>query len=160
MKDELRRLLVIVPPLFVLLASALASGCSQVRLVRATADGGIVAIPNNSNQWPTYYRRRAEELMQRKCPEGYVIVSEQSARDNPAARDGRKPYEDFDYEGGYIRLTTYDRTVHHIRFRSSAAAPKGTPALSRPPSPPPATGENKDELPPPRLLPPSANQQR
>jgi len=135
-------------------------GCSQVRLVQETADGGVVAIPNNTNQWPTYYRNRAENLMKRKCPEGYVVVGEQDAIDNPAARDGRKPNEDFEYEGGYIRLTTYNRREHRIAFRSAAAA-KGAPlpfpgTLPQTPSSPgaPTKEENKNELPPPRRLPP------
>lgn len=144
--------------IYFLLVHALLIGCAQVRLVRDTPDGGIVAIPNNSNQWPSYYRNRAKRLMQRKCPEGYVIISEQTAVDNPAARDGRKPNEDFEYEGAYIRLTTYNRKVHQIAFRSVTAA-KGAPP-PRPPSRSPATDENKDELPPPRPLPPSANRQR
>jgi hypothetical protein len=130
-------------------ASGLLMGCSQVRLVRDAPDGGVVAIPNNTNQWPTYYRNRAEQLMKRKCPEGYVIVSEQAAEDNPAARDGRKPNEDFDYEGAYIRLSTYDRKVYHIVFRSVAAAKKAPPQPSRPA----VKEEHKDELPPPRPLP-------
>lgn len=155
MKDGLRSLIFIVHPLFLLLGSALAGGCAQVRLVRDTPDGGVIAIPNNTNEWPTYYRNRAMQLMQRKCPEGYVIVGEQATVDNPARRDGRKPNEDFEYEGAYIRLTTYNRKVYHILFRSAAAA-KDVP----PPPPLPETDENKDELPPPRPLPSSANRQR
>jgi hypothetical protein len=127
-------------------------GCSQVRLVHDAPDGGVVAIPNNTNQWPTYYRNRAEQLMKRRCPEGYVIVSEQAAEDNPAARDGRKPNEDFDYEGAYVRLSTYDRKVYRISFRSADAAKNAPPPPLRPPLPP-AKDENNDELPPPRQLP-------
>jgi hypothetical protein len=127
-------------------------GCSQVRLVRGTPDGGVVVIPNNSNQWPSYYRNRAESLMKRKCPEGYTIIDEREAKDNPAARDGRKPNEDFEYEGAYIRITTYDRKAYFIAFRSAAAVKNAPPPPS--PSPrPPAKHEDKDELPPPRPLP-------
>lgn len=138
---------------FCLLYSAFClGGCSQVRLIRETPDGGVVVLPNNSDQWPSYYRNRAEYLMKRKCPEGYVIVSEREDVDNPAARDGRKPNEDFDYEGAYIRLTTYDRKAYFIAFRSAAAVKNAPPppSLSRRP---PAKQENKDELPPPHPLP-------
>src|SRR5947209_14583421 len=34
------------------------------------------AIPSNTNSWPTYHRKSAEELMAKKCPNGYVIDSE------------------------------------------------------------------------------------
>src|SRR5579871_4451825 len=97
-------------------------GCGQVRLIRDAPDGGVLAIPNNSNQWPSYYRNRAENLMNRKCPEGYVIVKEAEAIDNPATRDGRKPHEHFEYDGAYIRLTTFERKEYRIAFRSAAAA--------------------------------------
>ncbi len=133
-------------------ASGSIIGCSQVRLVQDTADGGVVVIPNNSNQWPSYYRNRAEYLMKRKCPEGYVIVSEQEDKDNPAARDGRKPNEDFDYEGGYIRISTYDRKAYFIAFRSATAAKNVTPPSSHPPRTTDKS-DDKDELPPPRPLP-------
>ncbi|MHB1421988.1 MAG: hypothetical protein ACYC3I_02090 [Gemmataceae bacterium] len=129
---------------------ALMVGCSQVRLLRDAPDGGVVSIPNNSNQWPTYYRNRAENLMHKKCPEGYTIVGEKVAVGNPAAHDGRKPNEDFDYEGAYVRLTTYDRKEYHIIFRRGAAAIPAAPSASPRSA---AKGESKDELPPPRPLP-------
>jgi hypothetical protein len=52
-------------------------GCAKPRLVRTSKDGGVVAIPSNSNQWPTYYRDKAEKLMREKCPDGYEIVQEE-----------------------------------------------------------------------------------
>lgn len=135
------------------LALTALNGCSQVRLVENLPDGGVVAIPSNSNQWPTFYRNRAEFLMNRRFPEGYTIVREQEVVDNPAVRDGRKPYEDFDYNGGYDKVTHYDRKEYRITFRR-APATKSKPL----PSPgPPAKEENKDELPPPRRLPSVSN---
>jgi hypothetical protein len=127
-------------------------GCGQVRLIRDAPDGGVVGIPNNTNEWPSFYRNRAESLMKRKCPEGYVIVGEQEVEDNPTTRDGRKPNEDFEYEGAYIRNTTYNRKQYRIAFRSAAAAKNDPPPAARPSRTPPKV-ENKDELPPPRPLP-------
>jgi hypothetical protein len=135
--------------LLVPLIPALPAGCAQVRLIRDASDGGVITMPNNSNQWPTYYRNRAENLMSKKCPEGYAIVGEKEVVDNPAARDGRKANEDFDYEGGYIRLTTYNRKEYHIWFRRAAAANSNAPSAS-PHSP--AKDESKEELPPPRPI--------
>jgi hypothetical protein len=133
-------------------ASGSLVGCGQVRLIRDAPDGGVVAIPNNSNQWPSYYRNRAEYLMKRKCPEGYVIVNEEEGVDNPATRDGRKPHEHFEYDGAYIRIATYERKDYRITF-SSAAAAKKAPAAAGSPSRMPPKDESKDELPPPRPLP-------
>jgi hypothetical protein len=134
-------------------ASGLLLGCSQVRLIRETPDGGVVVLPNNSDQWPSYYRNRAEYLMKKKCPEGYVILSEREAEDNPAARDGRKPNEDFDYEGGYIRLSTYNRKAYFIAFRSAATAKNAPPPSAGSPRRAAIKDESRDELPPPRPLP-------
>jgi hypothetical protein len=51
-------------------------GCSEARLVMRDQYGGVVAIPANSDRWPSYNRKNAEELMSKQCPEGYVIESE------------------------------------------------------------------------------------
>jgi hypothetical protein len=54
-------------------------GCTSARYVQVTRDGGIVAIPENTNVWPTYYRDKAMALIQEKCPDGYEIVWEEEA---------------------------------------------------------------------------------
>lgn len=62
-----------------LLASllAFAMGCAHARLVEVHSDGGgVVAIPDNSNSWPSRNRRHAEKLMAERCPQGYVIDHE------------------------------------------------------------------------------------
>jgi hypothetical protein len=53
------------------------SGCSSARYVSIEPNGGIVAIPSNTNSWPDYNRKNAEELMKEKCPQGFVIDREQ-----------------------------------------------------------------------------------
>src|SRR5438128_857619 len=63
-----------------LLASVvvLGIGCAHARLVEVNGSGGgVVAIPENSNGWPSRNRRHAEALMARQCPSGYVIEHEQ-----------------------------------------------------------------------------------
>jgi hypothetical protein len=52
-------------------------GCTNARYITVDPTGGVVAIPSNSNAWPTYNRDKAEELMRQKCPQGYVIDREQ-----------------------------------------------------------------------------------
>ena len=54
------------------------TGCGNTaRYVASAPNGGIIAIPANSDEWPTHYRRDAEKLMQAKCPQGYVIDHEE-----------------------------------------------------------------------------------
>jgi hypothetical protein len=53
-------------------------GCANhARLVERDNTGGIVAVPENSNRWPSYNRKHAEELMRANCPQGYTIVKEE-----------------------------------------------------------------------------------
>jgi hypothetical protein len=141
---------------FLALVPMAACGClNEVRLLRDASDGGVVVIPTNSNQWPTYYRNRAEYLMHQKCPNGYAIDHEEEFVDNPAADDGRKPYEHFEYDGGYRRISSYERKEYRITFHC-AGAERGQrpPAKAKKASPP--VGETLppvEEAPPPRRLP-------
>lgn len=52
-------------------------GCSGARMVHVSSDGGVVAIPSNSNYWPYYHRDRALALIKERCPNGYEIVREE-----------------------------------------------------------------------------------
>jgi hypothetical protein len=55
------------------------AGCSTgARYVTTTNSAGVVAIPSNTDDWPYHYRKQAEELMQAKCPGGYVIEREET----------------------------------------------------------------------------------
>jgi hypothetical protein len=54
------------------------TGCvSPARYVAVDGNSGVVAMPDNSDSWPCYNRRHAEELMKKKFPEGYVIDKEE-----------------------------------------------------------------------------------
>jgi hypothetical protein len=56
---------------------AVGTGCNAARYVTLEQNGGIVAIPSNSNTWPYYHRSKAEELMAKRCPQGYVVEGEE-----------------------------------------------------------------------------------
>src|SRR5207244_3199008 len=60
----------------VLLALGL-TGCAGPRFVSQDQFGGVIAMPSNSDDWPTHYRTKAEQMMARKCPQGYVVVHEE-----------------------------------------------------------------------------------
>src|SRR5262249_6511112 len=52
-------------------------GCTTARQIQVTQDGGCVAIPENTDIWPTNYRTKAMDLIKKQCPQGYVIVREE-----------------------------------------------------------------------------------
>lgn len=57
--------------------AGLSGGCAAsqgVRYVYQDGDFGVVGMPENSDAWPTHYRRRAEKLMDAHFPEGHEIV--------------------------------------------------------------------------------------
>lgn len=63
--------------LFALSALLALSGCAatrQVRYVYQDRDFGVIGMPENSDRWPTHYRRHAEDLMKAHFPGGHEIV--------------------------------------------------------------------------------------
>lgn len=57
--------------------AALGPGCATsqpVRYVYQDHEFGVIGMPENSNRWPTHYRRRAEVMMKTHFPEGHEIV--------------------------------------------------------------------------------------
>src|SRR5258708_4542779 len=62
---------------FFVLISIVLCGCGHARYVTLDANGGVVAIPTNTDEWPCHYRVKAEEMMKMKCPQGYVIEREE-----------------------------------------------------------------------------------
>ncbi len=55
------------------------TGCANARYVKTDQGSGVVAMPSNTNCWPTYYRDHAEALIRQKCPNGYEVVGEEEA---------------------------------------------------------------------------------
>lgn len=145
-----------------LLLSAVCGCGPGVHFVRQTPEGGVVALPANSNHWPTYYRNQAVELMRQKCPNGYKIDGEELVwNDDSKDRPGPRPYESyFGYTGGSDELSAYPRREYQIRFHAAPGAGfpgtkapvKGGKPDGKPPSATPPKSEGKDELPPPRPL--------
>jgi hypothetical protein len=60
-----------------LLSVTYLSGCihtHEVRYVYQDRDFGVVGMPENTDLWPTHYRRKGEKLMNAHFPEGHEIV--------------------------------------------------------------------------------------
>jgi len=136
-------------------------GCANARIVRETADGGVIAIPMNNNCWPMYYRNRAEKLMSQKCPDGYRIEREEFVWDGKPGTEGHRAHESyFGYTDPHDEMAPYLRKEYWIAFRTAApgnrqsatnALAKPSPSAPAAPPPPPAS-QSGEELPPPRPL--------
>lgn len=53
------------------------AGCANARYVQVDRETGVIAMPANTNCFPTFYRSHAEALMREKCPAGYEVVHEE-----------------------------------------------------------------------------------
>jgi hypothetical protein len=61
----------------VVLVVASLAGCARTQVVRYVyqdRDFGVVGLPENTDRWPTHYRRQAEQLMDSHFPQGHEIV--------------------------------------------------------------------------------------
>jgi hypothetical protein len=61
----------------VALIAVLTSGCAttqSVRYVYQDKNFGVIGMPENTNQWPTYFHRQAEKMMGKHFPDGFEIV--------------------------------------------------------------------------------------
>lgn len=66
-----------VVSIMIVVLAGLSSGCGldrNVRYVYQDRDFGVVGMPENTDRWPTRYRRRAEKLMTEHFPDGHEII--------------------------------------------------------------------------------------
>jgi hypothetical protein len=52
------------------------SGCASARYVQKNPDSGIVAIPENTNVWPTHYEEAAKALIKQHVGQSFEIVEQ------------------------------------------------------------------------------------
>jgi hypothetical protein len=129
-----------VLPVAVLLLAGL-SGCTTARLIESTPEGGVIAIPSNSNYWPMKYRDSAEKLMAQKCPNGYDIVYEKEVvvgqKTSTSELTDTAPGGDPTMQKTRVVTTTRPETEYRIAFRNhrqpaSAAPPAQITTAARP----------------------------
>ena len=121
-------------------------GCAQARVVMSDSYGGVVAMPSNTNSWPCYNRKHAEELMAQKCPQGYVIEQEGevvTGQSTMVHTEGNQDSAAYRVLGvGHVDRTTNVQNVTEWRIHFRAKdAPASVPPLSFTPpgqQPPPA----------------------
>jgi hypothetical protein len=134
-------------PATLLLAAAVGCG-SSARLINGSPDGGVVAIPSNSNYWPLKYRDEAEKLMAQRCPNGYEIVSEQevvvgktsTTNENVDRRSPTSSRYKVEQTSTSTTTSVNDQTEYRITFRarqqqSAVMQTSGTVPVTPPSSP-------------------------
>jgi hypothetical protein len=105
------------------------SGCATARYVERHADGGVVAIPENSNHWPTYYRQSALDLITQHVGPHYEILEEREVVVGQQTNNNQQMGPDF--LAGIT--TTRELTEWRIAYRR-AASPYYPPATGSPQS--------------------------
>jgi hypothetical protein len=103
-----------------LLASAWGCAAPGARSVLQTDHGGIVAIPNDSDVWPTYYRRKALALIAAECPDGYEITDEREVAVERQGHLGANDNPRWEYFGGLEQVP--EETEHQISYRCKPSA--------------------------------------
>ena len=119
------------------------TGCAGggARYVAKQADGGVVAIPADTDAWPTHYRKKAEELMARHVgpdfevvSEGEVVTGQSTNHDQKVQRDKTfnttNPFLPAEKDTINTTTTTRDITEYHITYRRRSAAPMGGAAVA------------------------------
>lgn len=115
------------------------SGCaSPARFVEKTPDAGVIAIPANTDAWPTHYRREAlariaehvgpdfEIVEEREYVTGEAVVHSQQT-DRQAAVDPAAPNRPAERQTTSAMTTTRDTTEYRIAYRKRPGAAGGVP---------------------------------
>lgn len=81
---------------FVLLGMiSVAGGCaSPAHYIEQKADGGVVAIPDNSNTWPNYNVRAARELIAKHVGPNFEIVDQYQVKTGQTTRNEQQTNTD------------------------------------------------------------------
>jgi hypothetical protein len=132
------------------------AGCASPRFVAQDPSGGVIAMPSNTDFWPTHFRSKAEEMMAKKCPQGYHIEHEEEVvigqsvtgtdRTDTQTQDipGRRQRSDLQLSTSETShsTTSQDITEYRITFRANTApVMNADPRVQGlPPAPLPATG--------------------
>ncbi len=104
------------------------AGCAQARYVERQSDSGVVAIPANTNHWPTYYRQAAIDLITQHVGPHFEIVDEREVVVGQTTDNTQQINDTFTFG----TMTTRQLTEWRIAYRR-AAAPAMMPVGMRPP---------------------------
>jgi hypothetical protein len=153
-----------------LLAVWTLTGCGTARTLSRDSYGGVVAIPENSDVWPTHYRTKAIEMIKKDCPD-YEIVAEKEVvvgsvttnRESTDVRNQDLTPKSSRY-GATLQTTdttrtreTHDQTEWRIYYhKKGAPLPPAPMAQVPPPGPmPPVVAPQPPPVLPASTLPPT-----
>lgn len=108
------------------------SGCaSPARYVERTGDSGIVAIPANTDAWPSYNRREAMALIQKHVGGNFEIIEEREVPTGKRTLNDQQVNNGQSHQTVQNTTTTQDVTEWRIAYRRKAAQ-TGMPMSSMP----------------------------
>ena len=127
---------------FLMLAAAVAVastvGCANARYVQKVGDEGVVAVPVNSDAWPSYNRTSALKLIEQHVGPGYEIVEEREVKTGTATTNTQNTNREqtFNSEVPFLpaeRQTTTTTTTaaaiteYHIHYRKRSGGTDRVP---------------------------------
>lgn len=105
------------------------SGCaSQARYIERTGDSGVVAIPTNTDSWPSYNHRSALALIEKHVGPNFEIVEEREVATSTATTNNQNvnneqtwnssnPFLPANKQTSTTTTTTHDVTEWRIAYR-------------------------------------------
>ncbi|HET6574785.1 MAG TPA: hypothetical protein VFG68_14365, partial [Fimbriiglobus sp.] len=130
---------------FLALAAAVAAastvGCANARYVQKIEDEGVVAIPVNSDTWPSYNRTSALKLIEQHVGSAYEIVEEREIKTgtttsnvqntrNEQTFNSEVPFLPAEKQTTTSTTTAADITEYHIHYRKRAGGLTGFPGAA------------------------------
>src|SRR5689334_20378228 len=130
----MKRLLVLVAAV----ATALSVGCANARYVQKMGDEGIVAIPNNTDAWPSYNRTEACRLIEQHVGQAYEIVEEKEVVTGTATTNNQNtnreatfnpdvPFLPAERQTTTTTTTSRNLTEYQIHYRKKVGGLTGFP---------------------------------
>lgn len=120
-----------------LLAAVAAGGCAApAKYIEKRADSGVVAVPDDSDSWPTYNRRAALDKIQQHVGPNYEILDERRVVTGQTTQASQQTQNDYTLnkrnpaQPGERQTTTgtatqQDVTQWQITYRRKPAAGAG-----------------------------------
>lgn len=102
------------------------SGCaSPARYVEMQSDSGVVAIPANTDVWPTFYRTRALEKIQEHVGPNYEIIDQRQVTTGQTTVNNQQ----VNATGVSGVTTTQETTEWRIAYRKKQGSGSVTPTM-------------------------------
>ncbi|HVK16747.1 MAG TPA: hypothetical protein VM533_07340 [Fimbriiglobus sp.] len=130
---------------FLVLAAAVAVastvGCANARYVQKIDNEGVVAVPANSDAWPSYNRTNALKLIEQHIGPAYEIVEEREIKTGTATSNVQNttseqtinsevPFLPAEKQTTTTTTTAQDLTEYHIHYRRKAGGLTGFPGTT------------------------------